>query len=57
LEVFLPVILAQRASASEKVLADPDQRVQLAGLLQSSSTLLQDAGPQYCKGSEASKSR
>jgi hypothetical protein len=26
LEMFLPVILAQRAWASEKVLADPDQR-------------------------------
>jgi hypothetical protein len=45
LEIFLPVILAQRASAGEKVLADPDQRAQLAGLLQSLTTLLQ-SGPQ-----------
>jgi hypothetical protein len=28
----------------EKVLADPDQRAQLAGLLQSLSSLLQKAG-------------
>jgi hypothetical protein len=41
LEIFLPLILAQRASAGEKVLADPDQRAQLAGLLQSLSLLLQ----------------
>jgi hypothetical protein len=41
LEIFLPVILAQRASAGEKVLADPDQRAELAGLLQSLSLLLQ----------------
>jgi hypothetical protein len=41
LEIFLPVILAQRVAAGEKVLADPDQRAQLAGLLQSLSLLLQ----------------
>ena len=44
LEIFLPVILAQRASAGEKVLADPDQRSQLVGLLQSLSSLLQKDG-------------
>jgi hypothetical protein len=44
LEIFLPVILARRASAGEKVLADPDQRSQLAGLLQSLSSLLQKDG-------------
>lgn len=41
LEIFLPVILAQRQSMGEKILADPDQRAQLAGLLQSLSSLLQ----------------
>jgi len=40
LENFLPVILAQRASAGEKVLADPDQRAQLAGILESLTSLL-----------------
>ena len=44
LEIFLPVILAQRASAREKILADPDQRSQLVGLLQSLSSLLQKDG-------------
>lgn len=44
LEVFLPVIRAQRATAGEKVLADPGQRQQLAGLLQSLTTLLQKGG-------------
>jgi hypothetical protein len=46
LEIFLPVILAQRASVEEKVLGDPDQRAQLAGLLQSLTTLLQKDGTQ-----------
>jgi len=31
LEIFLPMILAQRQSMREKILADPDQRAQLAG--------------------------
>jgi hypothetical protein len=41
LEMFLPMILAQRASPGEKVLADPSQRAQLASLLESLSGLLQ----------------
>lgn len=46
LELFLPVILAQRMSAGEKVLGDPDQRAQLAGLLQNLTTLLQSGSGQ-----------
>lgn len=42
LEAFLPLILAQRASAGEKVLANPDQREKLAGILQSLTSLLQN---------------
>ena len=41
LELFLPTILAQRASVGERVLADPDQRQQLATLLESLTGLLQ----------------
>lgn len=41
LEIFLPVILAQRASAGDKILADPDQRAQLAGALETLTSLLQ----------------
>jgi hypothetical protein len=44
LEMFLPMILAQRASPGEKVLADPSQRAQLASLLESLSGLLQQGG-------------
>ena len=44
LEIFLPTILAQRASPGEKVLADPSQRAQLASLLESLSGLLHQAG-------------
>jgi hypothetical protein len=46
LEIFLPVILAQRQSVGEKVLADPDQRAQLAGLLEGLQHLLQNTGGQ-----------
>jgi hypothetical protein len=42
LEMFLPMILAQRASPGEKVLADPSQRAQLASLLESLSGLLHE---------------
>ena len=41
LEIFLPVILAQRASPGDKILADPDQRAQLSGVLETLANLLQ----------------
>lgn len=44
LEIFLPTILAQRASPGEKLLSDPSQRSQLASLLESLSGLLQKGG-------------
>jgi hypothetical protein len=44
LEMFLPMILAQRVSPGEKVLADPSQRAQLASLLESLSGLLRKGG-------------
>ena len=43
LEVFLPVILAQRQSPGDKVLKDPDQRAELTGILESLTKLLQTA--------------
>lgn len=43
LERFLPVIIAQRASPGERILENPDQREQLAGILKSLTTILQGA--------------
>jgi hypothetical protein len=41
LEMFLPMILAQRTSPGEKVLADPDDRAKLTEILGSLTDLLQ----------------
>jgi hypothetical protein len=43
LEIFLPVIMAQRASPGDKILADPDQRAQLVGALETLTNLLQSS--------------